>query len=169
MPITNDEQLNAIILGDLKKIIDEVAEKVFLKLRESIQQNVYDAGTPTTYNRQLDSGGLLGSFAKQNVTQSGQTIESKIDQDPMSMTHDPDNFIHGSNFWKGGDDIREYLAEMIINGDTKSPMIGDRFGSGFWTSPRDFWTPMMDMINNGDIDRMIEQAFSSRGIIWTRT
>ena len=165
MPITNDDQLNAIILNDLKGIIDEVAEKVFLKLRESIQQNVYDAGTPTTYNRQLDNGGLLGSFAKQNVSLVGQVAESKIDQDPMSMNNDSDNFIHGSNFWQGGDDVREYLTDWIIKG---RPDIGSYFGEGFWRSPRNFWQPMIDMINNGDVDRMIESAFNSRGIIWRK-
>jgi hypothetical protein len=165
MPITNDIQLNAIVLNDLKSIVDEVTEKVYQKLRESMLKIVYGAGVPNVYDRQMDNGGLLGSFDKHSAKVAGQNVEGSIDQDPSGMTINPDQFIHGSNFFDKGDDVRDYLTGMIITG---RPDIGPYFGENWWREPRDFWTPMMDLINNGDVDRMIEAAFNSRGIIWKK-
>jgi hypothetical protein len=85
------------------------------------------------------------------------------------MNNDPDDFIHGSNYWNT-DDVRDMLAEMIINGGnvSKSPHVGPIFGTGFWTDPRDFWTEIEEMVKNNSIDKMIESAFNSRGIKWKK-
>jgi hypothetical protein len=74
LPILNDQELNNAILKDLKDIIDEVTVKVLDAVRDSIQRNVYDAGTPKEYKRQYNNGGLMSSFIKQDAQISGQKV-----------------------------------------------------------------------------------------------
>lgn len=164
--ILNDAQLDAQLLFDFKGIIDEVTYKILLKLRESIEREVYDAGTPSPndgYRRLKYMGGLIGSFEKLDTNILGRTVEGSIKQDPMTMVNDPDNFTHGSNFWNVTDDIRTMLSDIIIGGKS-----GDLFGPGFWRSPRDFWTPIIEMLTNGEVDKLIENAMTTRGIIWRK-
>jgi hypothetical protein len=168
--IDNDDFLNNVLLIEFKDIIDEVTNEVLEKLKEIIDQEVYSKGNPSKYDRQMDDGGLRGSFIiPENSNIVGQLVQSHIEHDPNSMTHDPDNFIHGSNSWKYGNDVRDFLADMIINGGSGTPHVGDKFGSGFWTSARDFWTPFLQILEDGTIDRIIENQFNNRGIEWVKS
>ena len=161
MAITNDMQLQAVILNDLNHIINEVAGRLLENLQDSIETIVYDAGTPTTYDRNKMDGGLQGSFERLNAKTTGLTVESKVEQNPMSMKLDPENYIHGSDDWIM-DDIRGILADIIIEGKS-----GPKFGNGFWREPRDFWEPFIkELDKNGN--KFIEEAFRNRGIIYTK-
>ena len=114
MMIDNDISLSNVIMKDLSDIIDEVSSLLLSDLRESIQENVYDAGIPQRYERQKLDGGLQGSFNDQLQSKiKGNVVENKISQDPSLMTHDPNNFIHGSNFWEQSDDVRDILKGEI--------------------------------------------------------
>ena len=163
MAIDNDIKLQAILLNDFNHIINEVTSKLLKNLQESIEKEVYNAGTPSPdgYSRNKMNGGLKGSFEQLNAKTTGLTIESKVEQDPMSMKIDPENYIHGSNDWYQ-DDIRDILATMIIEGTS-----GPRFGEGFWREPRDFWEPFIKELNeNGN--KFIKEAFKNRGIIYKK-
>ena len=168
MMIDNDMQLQQVILNDLTHIINEVAGRLLKNLQDSIETIVYDAGTPSIYDRNKMDGGLQGSFERLNAKTTGLTVESKVEQNPMSMKLDPENYIHGSNDWKKyGDDIRDILADIIINGRIGNPHVGNRFGNGFWREPRDFWEPFMKELNkNGN--KFIESAFRMRGIVYKK-
>ena len=161
----NDDQLNAKLLFDFTDIIDEVTYKILLELRKSIEKEVYGAGTPSPdgYNRLMYSGGLIGSFEKYRTKTSGQVVQGMIDQNSYSMTLDSDEFIHGSNYWNVTDDIRTMLSDIIIEGKS-----GGLFGPGFWRQPRPFWQPIIDMLTNGEVDKLIENAMTTRGIIWRK-
>ena len=167
MAIDNDIKLQAILLNDFNHIINEVTSKLLKNLQESIEKEVYNAGTPSPdgYSRNKMNGGLKGSFERLNAKTTGLTIESKVEQNPMSMKIDPENYIHGSNDWHT-DDVRDILADIIINGRDaeKSPHVGPKFGEGFWREPRDFWEPFIKELNaNGN--KFIKEAFISRGIV----
>jgi hypothetical protein len=166
MPILNDAQLNQILLDDFKDIIEKVSKVLFQKLRDSIEEKVYDAGFPAAYIRYRDDGGLLGSFLKDNTSIDGQTVKTSIYQDAMSMVQhiegDRTDFVHGSEYWVMTD-IRSILTDIIIQGKS-----GPLFGQGFWTEERDFWTPIIELLNNGEVDRMIEASMSAHGMIWRR-
>lgn len=167
----NDQELNLALLKDFRDMLDKVAAEILQKIVDSIDKEVYGAGTPSSngYQRNKLQGGLSGSFEKTKATIQGQQIESTIDQNPMSMVHDPDNYVHGSNDWSS-DDIRDILADMIIAGgdDSVHPHVGPRFGSGFWTRPRDFWTPILTDLQNGVYDKFIESEMTQRGIVWKK-
>ena len=167
MAITNDKQLRMVILNDLNNIIDEVTGKLLKNLQESIQEHVYDAGTPAPvelggYERQKMNGGIQGSFETSTaVTMMGEFVEAWIEQDPMSMKLDMLRNIHGA-YGQVPEDVRTILADLIIDGTS-----WHRFGTGFWTEPRDFWEPFIQELDkNGN--KFIEEAFKSRGIIYTK-
>jgi hypothetical protein len=162
--ILNDQQLTAIVVLDMTDIINEVADQLLKKLKDSggfIETIVYGAGSPSWYPRQKESGGLLGAYDKTDATVAGTTITAEVGEHPERMTFDPENFIHGSYYWKDGTtDIRKILSDIITEG-TSGPLFGD---TGFWMSPRDFWQPLLDMLESGEVDTMIESAFTKRKI-----
>ena len=170
--IDNDDALNAMVMKDLYDIIDEVTDQLLEKLKEKIDEEVYGAGTPSKkkngYIRRMDNGGLRGSFEKSSTIKSMQSVTNSIEHFPENMDLDSDNNVHGSNFWEGGKDIRSILVDMIINGGSGTPHVGDRFGGGFWTDSRDFWTPFLEMLTDGTVNKLIESAFDKRGIVWIR-
>ena len=174
MPIINDLQLQQVLLNDLNTMIDEVAGKLLANLQDYIQTEVYDKGFPTRYERQGMDGGIQGSFETSTaVTMGNKSVEAWIEHDPMSMTLDREEAIHGG-ILQVPDDVRSILADIIIGGfeggmdsgqyDSRAYSSGDL---GFWTKPRDFWSPFMKELNkNGD--KFIEAAFKKRGIVWHR-
>jgi len=163
MAITNDIQLQQIILNDLNSIIDEVAGKLLKNLQDSIEEIVYGAGEPAWYERQGMKGGIQGSFeASTAVTMQNKTVEAWIEQDPMSMELDELKNIHTSR----GNDVRSILADIIIKGNYDDKFYAtDKYG--FWREPRDFWEPFIKELNkNGN--KFIESAFRMRGIVYTK-
>ena len=165
--IENDAQLNAILIKDFEDIVNTVTDQIFKKLRESIEDVVYGAGIPTTYSRYKDDGGLLGSFDESQIKITGNIIEKSIDQNHLEMVRhvsgDKSDFTHGSEYFGDVDDVREFLTDWIINGDS-----GPLFGTGFWREPRNFWKPIMDLFEDGSINRMVEGMMSAKGMKWIK-
>ena len=166
--LDNDDALNALILVDLDSIIDEVTDKVLGALKEEIDKMVYSDGPPVIYHRYRDEGGLRGAYIRDKVDVNGQTVSSGLDYDPseLFLNQDEEHGIptHGSD-WKGQLwDVRDILADMVINGTS-----GLRFGMSYWTTERDYWEPFITMLSDGTVDKMIETAFSSRGVEFLKT
>jgi hypothetical protein len=165
----NDADFQIIFIQFLREIIDEVSDEVLEKLKEIIDEEIYDKGNPHKYKRQLDNGGLRGSFFSTGASIKEQKIQSEIYHNPESMSIDPENYIHGSFDWKEGDDIRDILADIIINGSEGSPHVGDRFGEGFWRESRDFWGRFEEWMDSQGIDALIEEGLSRRGLEWIKS
>jgi len=166
MAITNDIQLQAVILNDLNIIIDEVAGKLLKNLQESVQTEVYDAGEPVAYERQGMDGGIQGCFeASTAVTMMNKVVEAWIEHDPMSMKLDKLHNIHGS-YNQVPEDVRSILADIIIEGNYDEDVyVTNKYG--FWKEPRDFWGPFIRELNkNGN--KFIESAFRMRGIVYKK-
>lgn len=165
--IKNDVELNVTLIKDFADIVNTLTDQIFKKLRENIEEIVYDAGTPTTYSRYRDDGGLLGSFDQSKIKISGNIIEKSVDQNPLEMVRhipgDKSDFTHGSEYFGDVDDVRELLTDWIINGDS-----GILFGTGFWREPRNFWKDIMDLFEDGSIDRMVEGMMSAKGMKWIK-
>lgn len=160
---TNDAQLNAAILNDFQGIIDKVAEDILQEVLDSIEDVVYGAGTPKVYERWGKNQGLLDIFYKTDAQIIGQSVQSNIDNDPSILKHEPDFFIHGSNYSKKGDDVREVILDIITEG-----LSGYLFGPGWWQYPRDFFTPLINKIKRGDLDHYLESEMSRRNIQWKK-
>jgi hypothetical protein len=173
MPIMNDQELNAIVLNDLNDIVDEIIRRIYdrdnqttsnISLLDEMQDEVYNAGTPSFYQRQPFAESLMGSFDKEKTATIGQEIIGEIFQDYSRMSNKPDEYVHGSHTKKFPPDVREFIAQMVIEGSS-GPLFGT---SGFWLDKRDFWSPIDNLVNNGGLDKFIEEAFNKRGIIWKK-
>ena len=161
--ICNDKELMAVLMNDFTEIINVVADRVLEEIvKPSIQENVYDVGNPTTYDRQGETGGLLGAWEKNDPSVTGNIINSEIAVNPLSMTLDNENFIHGSQYW-AMNDVRSILAGIINDGES-----GNLFGNGWWRTPRNFWSPIEIAVKNGSINKIIEDEMTKRGINWVK-
>jgi len=160
--IESDDQLMAVLRAEFISIIDVVTMKLLDKLSGDsglLEQIVYSPYNPSEYSRQGRTGGLLGEWDKTNAIANGNIISSEITEYPDRLNHDPEDFIHGSNYSKLGDDIREVLSEIVFEGKS-----GPFWGEGFWRSPRDAWTPFIALLDDGTVDKMLENEFRIRGI-----
>jgi len=158
----NDDQLTKGIVGLMQGVIDEVSEELKKLLDDDgglIDTIIYQANTPKWYGRQGKSGGLMGMWDKQPTKTKGNSVQSEIYADDGLLVNDPDAFIHGSNYWAGGNDITGMLIDLVVGGGS-----GPLFGDGFWTGPRDFWTPFLEMLDDGTVSGLVEAAFRARGI-----
>jgi len=158
VPIKSSEMLMQVIGDDMTEVVDDLINWLLEELQKSIEEVVYNAGTPTVYSRQRYDGGLIGSFLKKDTIRTMNVIESGIEQDPTTMNVDPDNYIHGSHDWEI-EDVREFITDWIIGGDS-----GNLFGNGYWRAPRDFWTPIENMVNDGSLDNAFEMFMTKHGI-----
>ena len=134
--------------------LDYAMEKLLMKLQENIEKIVYGAGSPEYYNRTME---FLNSWETSKPIIKGNIIESDLFQNIFAMHSDPENFIHGSNYYKQ-DDITAYMADIIFEG-----LSGPMFGSGFWTVARDAWTPTLTHLENGDFDRWFADGMRMQG------
>jgi len=162
----NDEQLTKGLVSIMSGVMESVAQKLLDLLADDaglIDTIIYQANSPKAYARQGDSGGLLGMWEKKPLKSSGRGISYQIYADSDLLSHDPDDFIHGSNYWIGGDDIRDMLIDLVAGGGS-----GPLFGSGFWTAARDFWTPFLEMLENGTVNKILESEFKKRGIVYIK-
>lgn len=158
----NDKALTIAIINDFCKIIDTITDKLLEKLKEIIEEVVYNPYEPKKYERQGLHAGLLGEWERNHARIVNNTVVSEIFEAPYSMSVNPDNFIHGSLLYDPND-IREFLAEIVITGKS-----GRHFDFAhpplWWRSPRDFWTPFVQLLSDGTVDSMIEREMKKRGI-----
>jgi len=170
--IHSDVEMNTFMMQVFEDVINKVGKQIMKDLQEIMQKEVYDFATPKKYNRQYKKGGLYSAWYVPDAKVSGYNVETKLEHTPGTMTVDSDNFIHGSNHWRGGTDIRDILADMIINGGSGNPHVGPYFDSTlegeedipWWKLPRDFWTPFIKMLDKGEVDLLIKIELNKMGI-----
>lgn len=158
MPFDNDQDLTNALISEMTSIIDKVVDQLLEKLKIKIEEVVYSPFRPKKYHRQGDRG-LRNEWDKTPAKVTGNVVQAEIAENPMKLTVGPEYFVHGSHYWEPMEDIREILAEIVIEGKS-----GDFFGEGFWRQPRNFWEPFLKLLEDGTVDRMIETEFKSRGI-----
>lgn len=157
--IKNDKELNAIMRNDLYEVVDEVAQIILEKLKENVGEYIYShRANPDGYSPLKEDGGFLGSWVVNSLA-TPKSILANVEQDTESMVLDAEHFIHGSAYKEYYSDVRESLAEIIIEGKS-----GPIFGEGYWRDKRDFWTPLIQSLDAGEFDSIVRTSFSKRGI-----
>lgn len=162
MPIIPPSQLEKYLVKILKECLQEVADKVNYRLRYHVDSDVYiernnyyanGTGQPTYELRE--------SITTDKITQSGNELSTKVFHDKEKMSLSPDDFIHGSRYWKDGvTDIREILPKIIDQG-----LSGGLFGEGFWTEERPYFTnTLKELESQGLIKKWFKEALNKRGI-----
>jgi len=155
-------QLQAVMSGLISEILDQVTQELLDKLKEIIQEVVYDHGNPVNaYQRSSENENFKNSWIRDNAIQMGNSVESKIYQDPMLMGLDSSNFIHGSF----GDDIRKDLAEVLNMGLT-GPYWDDKTNQDpplWWRLPRPYWDQFVEYFES-NARPMLIKAFAEKGL-----
>jgi hypothetical protein len=150
-------QIENYLMKCIKNALDEVGEKVNELLREHVDDDVYKVGYKANYYAYGDSQptfDLRESVTTSDVKTNGNQSEVSIFHDKNKMRFEPDNFIHGSRYWKDGTtDIREYLPMIVDMG-----LSGDLFGSGWWQDERPYFrNTLAELRDNGKLKQWFKE------------
>lgn len=156
--IRNNEQLKSVMGPVIKEVILEILERLDTINKDLINQIVYGAGTPTTYERTYQFRDDAWKIDKGPRPIAGKTHAS-LDYNPDGMSYIPDKFQHGS-YYQG--DARAYLAEIIYQG-LSGPAFGNGPINGFWAEARDVWSRLIDA-TEGNLDQWVQEGFNKRGL-----
>jgi hypothetical protein len=160
--IRSTVQLQNVMMSVAQDALDETTRQVLVLLQQKIQEIVYDNYSPSVYDRTHE---FFESFERSNAQIMGNVIQTTIDQNPLTMELNQEEGIHGSIYKNVEWDIRESLADILINGGDGTPHVGGRFGSGWWTEEkRDFWSPFIKYFDDGTVSKMLKENFAKREI-----
>lgn len=156
------DQLQPYIMKIIKEVIEEVGYKINELMRENVDKYVYQAGNQTNYyanGTMQPTFELRDSIRSSKATVSGNQAEVTIAHNTDFMSVEPDEFIHGSNYWKTYD-IRELLPEIINYG-----LSGDFFGSGWWQKPRPYFDKTLEELRDqGKLRQWFIEGLQKRGL-----
>ena len=157
--INNDLELYNQLGGAINVAIEYVMDKIYKEYDSLIEEIVYDLnGIGNAYERTY----TFRDSWDYNVTKNIRGASGQLYQDLDAMDLDPDNFVHGSNYWNMTN-VRPIMAEILYEG-----LSGDLFGQGWWQRPRDAWTPLIDKLNGGQLDIWFREGMKKSGISLTR-
>jgi len=164
----NDAEAREVLGFISENILDYLAEKIMERLQHYIQTKVYDFHPQVEggYDRQYYDGGLITLFdGYEQAEFDGTRTTLRIEQNPDNLYVDPDNFIHGSNYFK---DVTDFLAYLIIEGASgkrETPFFGSKTSPpAWWRSRRDFWTPTVQVFQQTKMDTWIKQSLRMMGL-----
>ena len=121
MIITTQTQLNNFINGKCEKALNKTMDRLLDKLRDFIITDVYDAYTPSFYER---TNNFINSWDKTKAQLKDEIIEAEIFQNVSVLVFNTDKFQHGSSEWvENWNSNKNELAHIINDG-----AIGNAFG-----------------------------------------
>ena len=163
MLISNNKQLENLIIPKLKQAVDYVVQKIWNENRELIRILVYEAYDPVMYER-------TGQFKEAwdtTVNSLGNYIEGEFKYDPRELIVNYDKWQHGSRYTSNGTEyetvMTTYLADIIYQGTA-----GYMFGEGPWTKKRDAWSALDKWLTNTQFRKLFEEGMNQAGIPWHR-
>jgi len=131
--ITNNAQWNAIIPMLMANAVDDVVDQALELLKKYVEDIVYSYSPKSDiYDRSME---FLDSWGKIKSVITMKTVTMEFGYIPEKMNSNPISFQHGSKFWDGGEDSRDFLADFIFKGVTADKSL---FGE---IPARDAWTP----------------------------
>lgn len=132
--------------------IDYVSDKILEELNiQMVQKKI------GLHNSFYQSTGDFYSAWKADITSRlGEYFQTSIRFDGDSMSLDPDNFVHGSNFYDV-DDVRDIMPYIVFGGQS-----GGLFGDGYWRDNRDAWSPTISRLNKS-FNKWIIEGFRANG------
>lgn len=162
----NTESLRQFLMPKIKIITETILDGIASWNRREISRKVYDAGTPSLYERTYNGSTDWehdpedGSFMS---AWSGEVEQTERNEMTADFEYDPTKLIaeqigvHTSAL--DDSDIREYLAEIIYEG-----LAGHIFGEGFWTQKRDAWNALLRIVGGQHMKIWIEQGAKKAGL-----
>jgi hypothetical protein len=151
---SNLEELYKLMFDATQDAIEYVCDKILTELNlQMAQKNIGMGGVV------YEPTGEFYEAWQQGVTERvGKYIQTVVGYEADTVHSIPDEFIHGSNYWSGGNDVSDILPDLIFGGKS-----GDFFGQGFWTEERDAWTPTIQRIDKS-FDKWLKEGFKQAGV-----
>lgn len=151
----NLTQLDVYLKKLIKNSMEDVGKVVENKTREKIDEVVYQANTPSQYERTRElQNSLIHTQPKQFDNET--VVEVKHD-DAMFGWYEPNQHISVLS----GDELPvEVLAEIVNDGKA-----GHIFGEGFWTKPRPYIEESLEEIKKDKLHiKAMKDSLKSKGI-----
>ena len=162
--ITNDAQLQAAIIADMKNVVDYVVQKIWNDNRELIRQIIYEGYQPEVYER-------TGEFKEAwdtDVKTLHNYVQGEFKYDPRLLTVNEDNGQHSSLV--DGTPMTEYLAEVIYEGlsgaiyEPGYAKNSSRFKGQPWANKRDVWSALLKWFNKTKLRQLFEEGMRKEGL-----
>lgn len=161
----NDEQLKQILLPKIKEAVDLLVQKIWNENRELVRIIVYEAYSPTRYNRTGEFKEAWDTDSTMNVI-SGK-VQGSFYYNPDKLTPGDDN-PESPRYGQHVSAIdrmlmTEYLAEVIYQG-LSGPAFGHGVESGAWHEKRDVWTQLAKQLGRNKLKTWMKECFDSVGL-----
>ncbi|MEI6296305.1 MAG: hypothetical protein WCO84_01490 [bacterium] len=149
---SNDKEMEKMFEDITKAVVNEITEKIMIRLKEIIQKNVYDV-PKGGYTRLKEKGGLYGAW-KTNSAKSVDGITGSMEYAPELMIYNPEKAQHG---WEEVGDLRDEIPKFVENA------MKYKWG-GNASIKRPFWKFLIQELDNGLFDKWVLEGFKSRGV-----
>ena len=161
----NDAHLKNLLMPKIKEAVDLLVQKIWNENRELVRTIVYEAYSPTRYNR-------TGEFKEAWSTDSTMDAvtgraQGSFYYDYSKLTpgdNDPDSPRYGQHV--SAIDrflMTEYLAEVIYQGKA-GPAFGHGVESGAWHSKRDVWSQLEQQLGKVKLKTWMKECFEMVGL-----
>lgn len=160
----NESQLKAMLMPRIQQAVDYVTNKIYEENKQVVQEVVYNAYSPTVYNR---TGELKESWKTESSITSSNTVRGEFTYDPSklsvgSLEKGSSNYAqHISVVYQ--DPVIDELAKIVYQGISASV-----FGSGPWTNKRDAWDRLVKQVGNRKISNWMKEGLQAAGLTVVR-
>lgn len=161
-----EAELKRMVMPDLRKVADYVAQKIWNENREKIRVMIYEAYDPIEYDRTGEFKEAWG--IESYVTGDVATSEFKFDPDQLTSF---DNH-HASII--DGQPMQDYLVNIIYQGLSGAiyqegyAKNSKRFKGQSWTKARNVWNALIKWLGADRMRKLFEEGMRFYGIEFTR-
>jgi hypothetical protein len=151
----NDTSLMLAIYADMENVFEDASNQVTERVRDFVEEAVYNPFSQGKYKRLGMNGGFLGSWRNSKLENiASLSLAYEIYSDPNLMVYDPILFQHGNMF----EDRRDIMDEAIEEGTDYD------FDETAASIKRDYWSLVLNMLEDGSMDKIIKESFYKSGI-----
>ena len=145
-----ERMLTKVVANTMPAVGDKTAELV----KDRIDKDVYNAGTPSEYIRTYELRESVEAGGKVSV--SNRSVEIEVGHNPTEIgSYEPNqhySVVDGSH-------SADSIAEIVHDGKS-----GKIFGNGYWTEKRPYMSNAKEELENGEYKKMMIEELKKRGI-----
>ena len=146
--INSDSMLHAVLSAAIRGALKEVIDKMFEELQRCISRDVYGSGFGN-----IATGELINSWKHESYG-----MVAKLIFDPSMLPHDPDNWVHGSQYDPAWRDTRALILDIIQGGYRAY-----NAHTGMQVGGRPFWDDYVALVD-ANYDNWVREALVHQGL-----
>lgn len=160
----NESQLRSMLMPRIQQAVDYVTNKIYEENKQVVQEVVYNAYSPTVYNR---TGELKESWKTESSMTSSNTVRGEFTYDSSKLS--VGSTIQGSSNYGqhisivNDSVIVNELAQIVYQGISTAT-----FGPGPWTKERDAWDKLVKQVGNRKISNWMKEGLQAAGLTVVR-